>query len=131
MEQENFDIRNQQPLSSRERDFENVLRPLAFEDFSGQDKVVDNLRVFASHGHLLPDVPPMPARFPRGTVFLRGHSHIPRGETLGDFHFWNPGSLSLPKGGSPRSYGVYEDGCFRVLDMDGREVLRHWPRQND
>lgn len=46
MEQEDFDIRNQQPLSSRERDFENVLRPLAFEDFSGQDKVVDNLRVF-------------------------------------------------------------------------------------
>ena len=46
MEQENFDIRNQQPMNSRERDFENVLRPLAFEDFSGQDKVVDNLRIF-------------------------------------------------------------------------------------
>lgn len=92
---------------------------------------VDNLRVFASHGHLLPDVPPMPARFPQGTVFLRGHTHIPRGETRDGYHFWNPGSLSLPKGGSPRSYAVYEDGCFRVLDMQGREVLRHWPRQND
>ena len=52
MEQENFDIRNQQPLSSRERDFENVLRPLAFEDFSGQDKVVDNLRVFVKAARL-------------------------------------------------------------------------------
>ena len=91
----------------------------------------DNLRVFASHGHLLPDVPPMPARFPQGTVFLRGHTHIPRGETRDGYHFWNPGSLSLPKGGSPRSYAVYEDCCFRVLDMQGREVLRHWPRQND
>ena len=41
MEQEDFDIRNQQPVTSRERDFENALRPLNFEDFSGQDKVVD------------------------------------------------------------------------------------------
>lgn len=46
MEQEDFDIRNQQPVTSRERDFENALRPLNFEDFSGQDKVVDNLRIF-------------------------------------------------------------------------------------
>ena len=34
MEQEDFDIRNQQPVTSRERDFENALRPLNFEDFS-------------------------------------------------------------------------------------------------
>ena len=36
MEQEDFDIRNQQPVTSRERDFENALRPLNFEDFSGR-----------------------------------------------------------------------------------------------
>ena len=46
MEQEDFDIRNQQLASGKERDFENALRPLNFEDFSGQDKVVDNLRIF-------------------------------------------------------------------------------------
>ena len=39
-----FDIRLQQNAS--DKDFENALRPLRFEDFSGQDKVVDNLRVF-------------------------------------------------------------------------------------
>ena len=38
MEQEDFNIREHQ-LTSRERDFENALRPLSFEDFSGQDKV--------------------------------------------------------------------------------------------
>lgn len=43
--EENFDIREHQ-LTSRERDFENALRPLNFSDFSGQDKVVDNLRIF-------------------------------------------------------------------------------------
>ncbi|MCC8188736.1 MAG: Holliday junction branch migration DNA helicase RuvB [Bacteroides sp.] len=43
--EEEFNIRNPQ-LNSRERDFENALRPLNFGDFSGQDKVVENLRIF-------------------------------------------------------------------------------------
>ena len=47
MEQEDFNIREHQ-LTSRERDFENALRPLSFEDFSGQDKVVENLRIFVN-----------------------------------------------------------------------------------
>ena len=44
MTDENFDIRQQQ--SSKEKDFENALRPLRFDDFSGQSKVVQNLSVF-------------------------------------------------------------------------------------
>ena len=42
---EDFDIRQEQ-LSASERDFENALRPLRFNDFSGQQKVVENLEVF-------------------------------------------------------------------------------------
>ena len=86
----------------------------------------DGLRIFVSHGHHLPENPPCPG-FKPGTVFLRGHTHVPRGETLGGLHFWNPGSLSLPKSGFPRSYGLYENGLFRVLDMQDKEVLRHTP----
>ena len=41
---EDFDIREQGRL--KEKDFEQALRPLRFEDFSGQTKVVDNLQVF-------------------------------------------------------------------------------------
>lgn len=43
--QEDFDIRRE-TLSSSEKDFENALRPLRFDDFSGQQKVVENLEVF-------------------------------------------------------------------------------------
>ena len=42
---EDFDI-HEERLSSAEKDFENALRPLKFDDFSGQQKVVENLRVF-------------------------------------------------------------------------------------
>ena len=47
MKEDTFDIRAEQhkPTPS-ERDFENALRPLQFDDFSGQQKVVDNLRFF-------------------------------------------------------------------------------------
>ncbi len=40
-----FDIR-QEHVSAAEREFENALRPLRFGDFSGQQKVVENLEVF-------------------------------------------------------------------------------------
>ncbi len=43
---DNFDIREEQYLSSKEKDFENALRPLRFNDFSGQTKVVENLSIF-------------------------------------------------------------------------------------
>ena len=41
---EDFDIRQQQLNSDKELD--NALRPLTFDDFAGQGKIVENLRVF-------------------------------------------------------------------------------------
>jgi Holliday junction DNA helicase RuvB len=43
MEDTNFDIRNNK---SGEKEFENALRPLTFSDFSGQNKIVENLKIF-------------------------------------------------------------------------------------
>ena len=42
---QNFDIRHES-TSPTEKDFENALRPLRFADFTGQQKVVENLEVF-------------------------------------------------------------------------------------
>ena len=42
---DDFDIRQESAVSG-EKDFENALRPLRFSDFSGQQKVVENLEVF-------------------------------------------------------------------------------------
>lgn len=42
---EDFDIRKESSVPG-EKDFENALRPLRFGDFSGQQKVVENLEVF-------------------------------------------------------------------------------------
>ena len=47
---ENFNIRAQQ--MEKERDVENALRPLSFSDFSGQNKIVENLRIFVQAARL-------------------------------------------------------------------------------
>ena len=45
MLEDDFDIREER-FSTVEKDFENALRPLSFSDFSGQQKIVENLEVF-------------------------------------------------------------------------------------
>lgn len=42
---ENLDANNEK-LSNTDKDYEKALRPVEFNDFSGQESVVDNLRVF-------------------------------------------------------------------------------------
>ena len=45
--EDTFDIRSTQKTPGKsDRDFENALRPLSFDDFTGQKKVVENLQVF-------------------------------------------------------------------------------------
>ena len=42
---DDFDIREEH-ISKDEKEFENALRPLRFNDFNGQQNVVENLSVF-------------------------------------------------------------------------------------
>ncbi|MDE6577094.1 MAG: Holliday junction branch migration DNA helicase RuvB [Muribaculaceae bacterium] len=51
MEEEDFDIRERQVRDS-EKDIEKALRPLSFDDFSGQEKIIENLRVFVKAARL-------------------------------------------------------------------------------
>ncbi|MDE6207272.1 MAG: Holliday junction branch migration DNA helicase RuvB [Muribaculaceae bacterium] len=46
MEQDDFDIHSQSVPNASETDFEKALRPGRFESFNGQEKIIENLRVF-------------------------------------------------------------------------------------
>ncbi len=79
-------------------------------------------RIFAIHGHQLHiNGGGLPA--PEGVAVLSGHTHVPTAEKRGSTHFWNPGSVSLPKNDLPPSFGWYEDGRFEVRTFDGRTLL--------
>lgn len=45
-----FDIRNQ--MNEKEKEQDNALRPLQFDDFAGQTKIVNNLRIFVEAARL-------------------------------------------------------------------------------
>ena len=76
---------------------------------------VDGVNLCATHGHTWgPDNPP-PLR--AGDYLLCGHTHLPVRRDCGTFTYLNPGSLSLPKNGTPRSYMTLENGVFTWYDL--------------
>lgn len=48
---ENFNI-HASKVNDKEREFENALRPLSFQTFSGQDKIIDNLQIFVEAANM-------------------------------------------------------------------------------
>lgn len=46
--EENFDFHKNKHLQDGEQEFENALRPLSFNSFKGQSKLVENLEIFVS-----------------------------------------------------------------------------------
>ena len=72
-------------------------------------KILDagNKKFFLTHGHLWNEykIPPIGI----ADVLAHGHTHIPELKTLEcGLQIFNPGSVSLPKGGSGRSIGYYD-----------------------
>ena len=71
---------------------------------------------FLTHGHIwnehhLPFLP-------RGSVFVQGHTHIAENRVLSNGTiFFNPGSISLPKGESVRSYGYFDGETLRHIAL--------------
>ncbi len=83
----------------------------------------DGLRIFATHGHNhnLTKLPPLA----RGDILLHGHTHVPTVTPFGNENFYiNPGSVSIPKEGSKKSYIIYENRTFTFFDLDGCQYDR-------
>lgn len=75
--------------------------------------------IYATHGHIYGEQNPPPT-LRRGDVLLCGHTHVPVCNEYDDFTYINPGSVTLPKGGSERSYIVFEDGKFTFKTLEGK-----------
>lgn len=73
--------------------------------------------IFCTHGHVFNDKN-MPLLTP-GDILLHGHTHIPRCDDVGGITVMNPGSVSIPKGGSTNSYMTLENGLFLWKDLCG------------
>lgn len=66
-----------------------------------------NRKFFLTHGHVYNEyrLPPIGI----ADVLAQGHTHFPELKTLDcGLTIFNPGSVSLPRGGSSRSFGYYD-----------------------
>ena len=73
----------------------------------------------ATHGHHA--VPPLR----KGDILLGGHTHVPTFEVRSTdagvaYLYVNPGSVSLPKEGSPHSYIIIDSDSICFYDLDGK-----------
>ena len=81
---------------------------------------LDGRMVFATHGHIFHEdhLPPLQ----EGDILLHGHTHVPVLENRGSYILLNPGSVSLPKQNTAKSYMIYENGVFTLKDLDGNKL---------
>ena len=92
-----------------------MLRFPIMADYS--ELLIGGTRFFLTHGHLwnennLPDLP-------KGTILAHGHTHIAVHKELENgVRIFNPGSISLPKNSTVRSFGIFEDGVLSVCDLE-------------
>jgi len=72
----------------------------------------DGRTFFLTHGHLWNERKPPPIGM--GDVLVHGHTHVPELKTTpAGLVIFNPGSVSLPKGGSNRSFGYFDGTALR------------------
>ncbi len=92
---------------------------LDFEILSESAKLfIDNRTFTLVHGHH-----PYP-KTNENDVILSGHTHIPLYEiNENKTHHFNPGSISLAKGGYNNSYMIYENNRFTIYDFDKNIIL--------
>ncbi len=74
--------------------------------------------IYATHGHRynLNALPPLQP----GDILLHGHTHVPAWERFGDGNLYlNPGSVSIPKNGSPNGYMILENRRVQWKALEG------------
>ena len=79
--------------------------------------------IFATHGHVHNSgaLPPLA----RGGILLHGHTHVQACEQHDDHLYLNPGSVSIPKNGTPHGYMTLCGGELLGKDMDGVVYITH------
>lgn len=83
---------------------------------------LDGLGIYATHGHNRGPNNPPPLK--AGEFLLCGHTHLPVCRDCGGYVYLNPGSLSLPKEGTPHSYMTLEGGVFVWRDLFTGEAFQ-------
>lgn len=85
---------------------------LKFPLLPAKDIILNGIKFHLEHGHHLEEASTM------AKVILFGHTHIPLMERRGTHIYLNPGSVSIPKNNSQRSFMILEDQTIQLYDIE-------------
>ncbi|EBX4474590.1 phosphodiesterase [Salmonella enterica subsp. enterica serovar Enteritidis] len=86
-----------------------------------QQILTQERRLFLTHGHLFG-----PTNLPAlhtGDVLVYGHTHLPVAQQQEGLYHFNPGSVSIPKGGYAASYGILDDNVLSVIALNDQSII--------
>ena len=80
--------------------------------------------IYITHGHHAGEnCPPL---LKKGDILLCGHTHVPVCHEYEQYTYLNPGSVSIPKEGSARSYMTFDGSTFLWKTLDDGTVYMEW-----
>lgn len=82
---------------------------------------IDNKLFFLTHGHLYDRHSDLNIDY---DVYVQGHSHVPMMEIDNNKLYLNPGSITLPRGGSNKSYILYHNNTFYLKEVDTNKIIK-------
>ncbi|MBQ6848321.1 MAG: phosphodiesterase [Clostridia bacterium] len=80
--------------------------------------------IYATHGHNFNEnkLPPIA----KGDILLNGHTHISKCVEYESFIYMNPGSVSIPKEGTPHSYMILDKDKFVWKNLETNEIYKEY-----
>ena len=80
------------------------------------DMDINGFKCHLEHGHHLDDYVGKP------DVILYGHTHIPDKSIKNGILYFNPGSITIPKNNTKRSYAIWNDNLISLIDINGEKI---------
>ncbi len=80
---------------------------------------INGKKIFLHHGHHSYDTED-------AEIIMSGHTHIPLLEEKEGVLYLNPGSTTIPKGGSLPSVAIWDDNKIEIIGLDDRNVIYSW-----
>ncbi len=80
------------------------------------DMNINGFNAHLEHGHHLDEYKGHP------DIILYGHTHIPDKKIENGIRYFNPGSITLPKANSKRSYAIWEENIIISYDVLGNII---------
>lgn len=92
---------------------------LDFKIIDNLDLKINDLDTHIEHGHFIDKYNI------KKDLIMYGHTHLPRLEKIDNIIYFNPGSITIPKGGNKPSYAVWDNHNIKIISTDGEVIYKY------